>query len=968
MSETSIRVARRATREGAPLAERTAELEALERCREAVERGSGRTVLIEGAGGIGKTRLLLEMRAAADVAGWHCVSATGNELERKFEFGVAIQLFEGVWAAASATERALLGSGQGRLAGQLLDGRMHSGSPPGSDQTYPVIHSLVWLVRSLLSMDRPESSRKPLAILIDDCHWADDQSLRFLAYLAARLHRLPIALVVALRSRRRSSEAPTLAALRSNADGDVLRVGPLSRPGTDTLVRSAFPDPEEEFLSSCYVATRGNPFLLTELLSKFRDEHCRPDANTAARLTECVPEAVSTTVSTMLERMSEIERAVVSAVAVLGDRQPLTTVASVAEIDLRTASDTADTLADADVLMPGAPVSFAHPLVRTAVLAAMSPLARGRTHRRAAMIMSEHGAESDAIAAHLLAAPPEHDPDAVDALRIAARNDIEAGNAIGATRLLSRALEEHPPPTLYSAVVAELGFAEARAGLPRASERLQEAIGVTHDPVSRAELALARGKVLLAQNNAREAAEVFESGRSNLERRLEPLADELEAAYVWAASLVPELADDALHRCRGLVEQLAGTPTPTQCTALAHTAMLEGLSGQTRTEARKLAELAWSDGRMLEHEHSADTSLASLTAALLFTDELERVLEICEAIDADSERTAADISPKISAQTIGSLRAWPRYERGQINEAATDAQIALDAPDPGPRVGRTAYGALASCMLMRGQLEQAEQALALIGDEEFKASIHHPFLLEVRAQLRLAQRRPEEALKDALRAGRALESDFGVRNPGASAWRSTAALAHVAMGQSSRAEELAADELRRAQGSCVTRVVIRDLRVLGLAVRGSAGIELLEEAVRTAERAPARLEGILALADLGAMLRREKKRAAAREPLRRALELSHRGGATAIAERARMELGATGSRPRRMTFSGVESLTPAERRVANLAAERMTTRMIAQALVITPKTVEYHLRHIYQKLGIGSRDELTATIQAEGQS
>ena len=81
-----------------------------------------------------------------------------------------------------------------------------------------------------------------------------------------------------------------------------------------------------------------------------------------------------------------------------------------------------------------------------------------------------------------------------------------------------------------------------------------------------------------------------------------------------------------------------------------------------------------------------------------------------------------------------------------------------------------------------------------------------------------------------------------------------------------------------------------------------------------------------------------------------------------------MELSATGARPRRMTFTGVESSTLGERRVADLAAERMTTRMIAQSLVITPKTVEYHLRHIYQKLSVGSRDELTATIQAESQA
>jgi DNA-binding CsgD family transcriptional regulator len=964
VSGTSIRLARRDSGEHPLLAERAHELETLERCRSAVEGSSGRTVLIEGAAGTGKTRLLREMRAQADFAGWRAGSAIGSELERKFPFGVAIQLFEAFWAAATPTERTVLRSGPGRLAGELLDGRMHAGSAARADQTYPVIHSLVWLVRNLLSLGHRDSTRKPLAILVDDGHWADDQSLRFLAYLAARLDRLPIALVIALRPRRRSSDGPTYAALGSSAASHILRLDSLSRAGTGAVIRSEFSDPDEAFVSSCYAVTRGNPFLLTELLSDVKSKRQRPDAETAARLTGSVPDAVANSVLIMLERMSADERAVASAVAVLGDRQPVTAVAHVAELDVRTVSQIADALADADVLTPGAPVSFVHPVVRAAVMDAMSPLARGQTHRRAAMIIREHGAESDAVAEHLLAAPPESDPNAVDALRVAARNDIDAGNASGAVRLLSRALEEQPPESLYPAVVAELGHAEARAGLPQASERLQEAIGVTDDPARRAELALTRGKVLLTQNNAREAAAVFDSGRREVGGTAETLADELEAAQVWAASLVPELADDALRRCRKMVEQLTGPLSPTQCIALAHTAMLDSLRGQTRAEARQLAELAWSDGRMLEDEHGGDTSLSSLAAALLFMDDVERVLEICDAIGAGAEERSGWIPPG----TIGSLRAWPRYERGEIDEAAADAQIALDAPDPGPRIGRTAYGALASCMLMRGQLEHAEHALALIADEEIEASIHHPFLMEVRAQVRLAQRRPEEAFEDAVRAGCALESDFGVANPGASAWRSTAALAQLAMGHPDRAEELAAEELRRAQASGVTRVVIRDLRVLGLAVRGSAGVELLEEAVSTAERAPARLEGILALADLGAMLRREKKRAAAREPLRRALELSHRGGATAIAKRARMELAATGSRPRRMTFSGVESLTPAERRVANLAAERMTTRMIAQALVITPKTVEYHLRHIYQKLGIGSRDELTATIQAESQA
>ena len=141
----------------------------------------------------------------------------------------------------------MLSSGPARLAGELLDGRMHAGSPACSDQSYPVIHSLVCLVRNLLSTGPSGSARKPLAILIDDGHWADDQSLRFLAYLAARLGQLPIALVIAQRPRRRTCDGPAFAALRSEVSSDILRLGPLSRSGTDTLVRSELPDPEEEF-------------------------------------------------------------------------------------------------------------------------------------------------------------------------------------------------------------------------------------------------------------------------------------------------------------------------------------------------------------------------------------------------------------------------------------------------------------------------------------------------------------------------------------------------------------------------------------------------------------------------------------------------------------------------------------------------------------------------------------------------
>jgi DNA-binding NarL/FixJ family response regulator len=173
-------------------------------------------------------------------------------------------------------------------------------------------------------------------------------------------------------------------------------------------------------------------------------------------------------------------------------------------------------------------------------------------------------------------------------------------------------------------------------------------------------------------------------------------------------------------------------------------------------------------------------------------------------------------------------------------------------------------------------------------------------------------------------------------------------------------------ELEQARAAGVTRIVIRDLRVLGLAARGSRGLELLEQASATGDAYPARLEHIQALLDLGAARRRANQRVAGREPLRRALELSHSGGATALEERARTELSAAGARPRRAMLSGLESLTPSERRVADVAAKGLTTRQIAEALFVSPKTVEFHLRHIYQKLDIASRGELAKLIAGGG--
>ena len=143
---------------------------------------------------------------------------------------------------------------------------------------------------------------------------------------------------------------------------------------------------------------------------------------------------------------------------------------------------------------------------------------------------------------------------------------------------------------------------------------------------------------------------------------------------------------------------------------------------------------------------------------------------------------------------------------------------------------------------------------------------------------------------------------------------------------------------------------------------GEAGEQLLREAVDVLANSPARLEQARALIDLGALLRRGNSRSEARQFLRQGIELAHRCGGTALVERANLELAATGAHPRTVMLSGLDALTASERRVAQMAAEDMSNKEIAQALFVTVKTVEQHLGRVYRKLDISSRRQLADAL------
>ena len=207
-----------------------------------------------------------------------------------------------------------------------------------------------------------------------------------------------------------------------------------------------------------------------------------------------------------------------------------------------------------------------------------------------------------------------------------------------------------------------------------------------------------------------------------------------------------------------------------------------------------------------------------------------------------------------------------------------------------------------------------------------------------------------------------LLAGLGVTSPVSTHCRCTAAVALAGTGRRAEAHQLLASELEAARRFGAHGTVGISLRAAGVIEGGSDGIQYLREAVGHLEQSPARLEHARALAELGGSLRRSGKRREAQQTLRLALDLADRCGGNAVAEQARSELLITGAKPRRARITGVEALTASERRVAQLAAQGLTNRQIAQALFVSLPTVVTHLSHCYQKLNIGSREQLTSAL------
>src|SRR5438034_2271158 len=329
-----------------------------------------------GRAGRGRTALVAAGGTAEAEGGMRVLRSRATEMETTFAFGVVRQLFGPRLVEASELERAdLLQAAAGVAAGLLgLPGAPPPAGPPspGVDPSFAILHGLYWLCANLAGVG-------PLCLVVDDAHWADAASLRYLAFLLTRLEELEVALVVATRPREAAAGAELLATVTTDPSADLIRLSPLTRAAVAQLLEAklgATPDPA--VVETCMRVTRGTPFLVRELVEAVSDGGIGSAVQTVGR-----------SVGLRLQRLPEHAGRLARALAVL-EQSDLLQAARLAGVQEQQAAEAADLLAAAGILESGRPLRFVHPIVRDGIYSELSSAERAQGHRRAAELLAEH--------------------------------------------------------------------------------------------------------------------------------------------------------------------------------------------------------------------------------------------------------------------------------------------------------------------------------------------------------------------------------------------------------------------------------------------------------------------------------------------------------------------------------------------------------------------------------------------------
>ncbi|GGR86139.1 hypothetical protein GCM10010252_26020 [Streptomyces aureoverticillatus] len=915
--------------------------------------GHPRVVVVEGPAGVGKTSLLEEFADRVGGSAQLVLRAAGDELERDFGFGVVRQLFS--LLPEDALESAGLPDPLHDWARRVLSPLASDPAPPaGAETAAMALHSLYRLTLSL-------ASDRPLLVLIDDAHWADTPSLRWLHYMARKLHSDRLLIVLARRTGEGDEQLSTLA-LRPRSR--LLRLRRLSEQGSAALLAQALGRrPEPEAVRAFHSATGGNPLLLRAVAATVpadggRSDWARGEIGRATAVT------FGEFLSGWLAQMPDATRAFASALAVLGEAEAIGPVARLAELSEVDACQAHEHLRRLGLLAPGEVLRFGHPLIREGLHGRLPADRRAQLHGWASRQLHDDGASLDQVCAHLLHVPAAvpaapYDQWAVQVLSEAAAAAMGRGAPESAVRYLSRALAESLPAAERLEAELRLGLAEAPLRPAAAARHLAAVIDRLDAPQVKVAAAQALADCLVRTGQHSEAAALF----ARLADELTPSDPEL-ALHLRGLALGCDLhiVSGALPRQRleHLVETYTGT-TPGQQALLAACAMGIGcLPGWSAGQAVEVAERALPSGAqapsgLLSHEPMV---------VLTWADRLDDAIALCEAAIARARRDHA----LLALEALVNFRSHMAMYGGRLDEAVRlHAQGGLE--DRLDMWGELRAGPLTMRLTILNQRGDVAAA-APLADELMSASADitdamSASLTYTCGVTRALQGRLREGLDMVLAAGRWADG-AGMVHVAERSWQISAAHLHADLEEHEQAVALAERALVRAEEWGTPRAIGMALHALGRAKGPRRGEALLHQAVETLEASPTRLELARALLSLGTAQARNGRTVQARATLTACLAHAEWCDAPGLVARARDALSATGARHRNRPVTGVGALTPTERTVADRAAAGDTNQAIARALHLTLRTVETHLTATYRKLGIRGRTELTRALAAPG--
>ncbi|MCL7367151.1 MULTISPECIES: ATP-binding protein [Streptomyces] len=852
------------------------------------DRSSPGTLLeARGEAGVGKTALLAETRRIAEARGCTVWSARGGETLRSVPFNVVRQLLQPALVSMLPEEaRDYLGDWYD-IAGPAL-----GIADPGERQADPqnVCDGLVAAVRRLARREWP------LVLMIDDAHWADQETLRWLAALAERLDETSVLVVIARRPGDVSGDSARHLEAASAMGRPLAPLNALTPDATAGLTRATLgPHADAAFCREVWAVTGGNPYETVELLAKVQDSELQPVEAEAAELRSLNRSARGSGLVARLEQLGVDATRFAWAAAILGGGITVDMVAALATLDRADAARCAELLRGARILsvpdtagQPGADeLEFVHPLIATAVYNSIPGALRTAMHGIAAQLVTDSGLGAAAASRHLLKVYPDDDQEVVAQLREAAREHLAVGAPDAARRCLERALQEPPLPESHALVLFELGCATLLTAPSTTIGHLRTALAMPGlDGEQRVDAVFRLSQALLHNDQLEEAVRTVEAEAA---RTPDPSARlRLQAAqYMWEGIHAGETSSP---RRSARLAELAATCTGRDNAERA-LLILRGFDamthGESAEEVVELCDRALVNGRLAPGLGWTDTEWGlelpmMLASSYAYADRLDRA----EALFTEALR-----SYESAGWSGGHLALAHAYvglghrRRGRLRDAEQSLRASLRIAE---RVGRglplywSATCNLVDTLLARGHVEEARTVADQYGfAPPYPSTIVLPDPRTVRGRLLLATGRTKEGVNE-LEAAEKAAAARGRHNPVVVPWATELARA-LAAEDPARAARLATDARRQAERFGTDTAIGEALRCAAALETGQRAVRLAAQAVTYLEASPCQYEHAAARVEYGIAARSAAE-------LNRGMALADSCGADGLVARAREAL------------------------------------------------------------------------------